>query len=240
MSDRGWNISSRDRQIDLRSFTPMELVDMVLDREFGSQDEMLARAIIDADPRAAEALARSEAMLDILREPIAGPDLSGAILEEVGARREWLPPVLQRLIPVGRLAAAAVLLVVLSAGLLARRANPDAAIFQSGPTPVADVVRAGATEAAAGVQSVTNVLDLVRVGAQQERKALNTTLVIQVQSTRPCPLSERASRAKRDAGCASEALAVDTTDRLRWYGEPIESKGEKATEDNRWNSPPRQ
>lgn len=240
MSDRGWNISSRDRHVDLRSFTPMELVDMVLDRELGSQDEMLARAIIDGDPRAAEALAKSEAMLDVLREPVSSPDLSAAILEDVGARREWLPPVLQRIIPAGRLAAAAVLLAVLSAGLLARRANPDAAIFRSGPTPVADVVRAGATEASAGVQSVTSVFDLVRVGAQEERKPLNATFIIEVQSTRPCPLSERAARAKRDAGCASEALAVDTSDRLRWYGEPIESKGEKANEDNRWNSPPRQ
>jgi hypothetical protein len=227
--------------VDIDALTPMELVDLVLDRELDSQDEMRALAVIEQDPRASAALEQSQWMLDELRNVNDAPDFSDIVLEEVGARRGWLPPRLQRLVPLGRLAAAAVLLGALSASLLAERAAPDAAVFQNGPTPVADVVRAGSNEAIAGVRSVSNMLDFVRAGsATREITTADYTFVIQLQSERPADVDRPCSGGEvKRAGCASEALRIEDAVRVRWFGEQIEHKGEVASRDSRRNEFPR-
>jgi len=121
-------------------------VDRCLDRELSAEECAALYEDLKASPEQARRLAETHAALDMLRAPVETPDLTAGILHEVGLRRGWLSARLQRVVTVGRLAAAACLLLALTVVLTAKRAAPDAAVFQAGPAPVSDLINAGQTE----------------------------------------------------------------------------------------------
>lgn len=139
--------------------TAQEAVDALLDREIAPADLPEAMALIASDRAASERLERMRSMFDDLRAPAHAPDVSGRVLSEVGARRRWLTPGLQRVVSAGRLALAACLLAAVAATLMAERVHPDAMLFGGPqPTPLASVVDAGRQEAAIGIQQVNGLL----------------------------------------------------------------------------------
>ena len=95
-SDRGNNRAPSDRLID-------ELLDGGVSAE---RSQELLRAIRH-DAKACEDLARARIGIELLREPVDAPDLSGQILGAVHARRRFLPGRSRRLVTGGRLAVAA-------------------------------------------------------------------------------------------------------------------------------------
>lgn len=140
--------------------TPDEAVDALLDREIAPADLPEALALIAGDRDASERLERMRAMFDDLRAPVGGPDVSRLVLGEVGRRRRWLTPGLQRAVSAGRLALAACLLAGVATTLVVERLNPDALVFGGPqPTPLASVVDAGRQDAAIGIRQVGGLLD---------------------------------------------------------------------------------
>lgn len=129
-SDRGNNRAPSDRLID-------ELLDGGVSAE-RSQD--LLRAIRH-DAKACEDLARARIGIELLREPVAAPDLSGQILGAVHARRRFLPGRTRRLVTAGRVAVAAGVVVAVGLASFVQRHVPEVRLAD-GPAPVSRIVEA--------------------------------------------------------------------------------------------------
>jgi hypothetical protein len=148
---------------DGAAMSPDQLVDAVLDREVPHDAMGAVMARIASDPAASARLASMTGMFDALRAPVGTPDLTRAVIGEVGRRRRWLAPALQRAVGAGRLAIAAALLCALAVGLVAQRAAPESGLFSADrATPLANVVEASQAETTAGIRNVAGMLDAVR------------------------------------------------------------------------------
>lgn len=146
----------------------LETVEAFFDRELDAEGQRRLFAALDRDESARRRFAENETVIEDLRRPVRSPDLSGAILEEVRARRGWLAPKLQRFVTAGRLAAAACLLATAGALFTAKRLAPENPVFNPDPAPVSNVVESSQAEAAEGVQRVLGAFDrLRRVGGER-------------------------------------------------------------------------
>jgi hypothetical protein len=141
---------------------PKELVDAFFDRELdeGSRENFFG--ILRQDLRTCSSVARTQRMISALREPVEAPDLTDAIMGEVGRQRGFLPLKLRRLVKAGRLAAAACVLMALLAVAALHRSAPETFSLSRSPQPVSRVVTSGAQEAAAGVQQIAGAVDAMK------------------------------------------------------------------------------
>ncbi len=137
---------------------PEELVDAFFDRELdeGSRERFFQSLRADL-PRCAE-VAKTQRLVSMLREPIAAPDLSHAIMGELRDRGAFLPPRTRRLVVVGRWAAAACLAVGVLGIALTQRAAPDALRLAPVSKPVSELIESGSTETAQSVQRLAEIV----------------------------------------------------------------------------------
>jgi hypothetical protein len=140
---------------------PDELVDAFFDRELdGASREQFFGAMRADLSRCAE-VAKTQRIVSLLREPVEAPDLTGAIMAEVRRRGAFVPTGMRRFVKYGRWAAA----VLLAAGVLGlalvHRHSPDALRLAPRPKPVAGVIQSGSSDAAAGVQQLTQAMNVV-------------------------------------------------------------------------------
>ncbi len=129
-SDRGNNRAPSDRLID-------ELLDGGVSAE---RSQELLRAIRH-DAKACEDLARARIGIELLREPVDAPDLSGQILGAVHARRRFLPGRSRRLVTGGRLAVAAGVVGAVGLASFVQRYVPEVRLADA-PSPVGRIVEA--------------------------------------------------------------------------------------------------
>lgn len=148
------------------------LIDAFFDGELSAEDEAALLERVDRDPVAAERFARTSWAIDELRRPMRAPDFTGTVMDRVHGRRAWLSDGWRRFVGVGRLAAAAGVLLALGAGLAARRAAPDSATLGTQAGPLSRVVDASRVEAASGAMSISSTIGLVRGAAQREAAAV--------------------------------------------------------------------
>lgn len=119
------------------------LINRLLDGELSrEQSQELLREMRD-DARACEELARARICVERLREPIAAPDLSEAILSRVHARRRFVPRRGRRLVTVGRVAIAAGLVGAAALASFVQRHAPGVRLADD-PAPVSRFVEATA------------------------------------------------------------------------------------------------
>lgn len=141
---------------------PDELIDALLDGELdGAAQARLFRGLRH-DLKRCEQVARTRRLISMLREQPESPDLTGAVMARVAARRPFLPERWRRMVTAGRMACAASLLLGLLGVSVAHRAWPDAMRLAPVAQPVGDVLRAGQAEASAGVQTIASAVGQVR------------------------------------------------------------------------------
>jgi len=226
--------------------TPDEAVDALLDREIAPAELPEALALIAGDPEASARLEAMRSMFDELRAPVEAPDLSDRILGDVGRRRRWLTPGLQRVVTVGRVAIAACVLAAIGATLAVERANPNAAIFGGPePTPLTSVVDATRHEASIGLRQVGGLFD--RAVPAPDSPDRSVFLLGAVESTdaagrllRLCPEAERKALSCRSDE-PEDAIIVDLTGRDRAWrvGAAPAAPDAVPTEATRWVLLPR-
>lgn len=231
-----------ERPLDM---TPDEAVDALLDREIAPADLPAALALIESDAKASARLEAMRSMFDELRAPAPGPDLAGAILGEVGRRRRWLTPGLQRVVTAGRVAIAACVLAAIGATLAVERANPNAAIF-GGPeaTPLTSVVDATRHEASIGLRQVGGLFERATPAPESPNQSVFLLGTVESQDAagrllRLCPSPEQATACRSEA--PEDAIVVDLTGRDRAWraGEAPASPDGVPTEATRWVLLPR-
>lgn len=138
---------------------PDALIDAYFDRSITPESKSRLARLLSTDPAATIAFGECDRAVEALRAPVVAPDFSAAILDEVGRRRGWLGASLQRLVSIGRLAAAAVLLLALGLTLAAKRWAPDSGVFPSAATPIADVTECAASDADCNVSGIRRALN---------------------------------------------------------------------------------
>lgn len=169
--------------------SPLELealIEAYFDRELPAHMELPLQRLVREDSRAARHFSETEAAVEALRmhAPDA-PDLTSRILSEVGHRRGWVGARLQRFVAIGRVGIAACLLVALSAMLLANRYAPDAAVFNTAPTPIADVAQCASRDADGTVKTLLATIDRVGVasGLNEVRDAWPAASALSMRAT---------------------------------------------------------
>lgn len=135
------------------------MIDAYFDRTLASEQKADLTRLLATDAGVGAHFAECAYAIEALRTPVSAPDFSHEILQEVGRRRGWLGARLQRFVSIGRLAAAAALLLALGVTLTVRRFAPDAAIFPQTPTPIADVAECASSDADYNVAGFYRVLD---------------------------------------------------------------------------------
>lgn len=89
-------------------------------------------------------LAETEKILADLARPMRSPDLTDSILDQVDARKPFVAKRTRRFVTVGRLAAAAAVLLITGVGVLVEHARPGSLRFSHEPTPITSMVHASA------------------------------------------------------------------------------------------------
>jgi len=138
---------------------PDSLIDAVID---GEVDDRARREILSAarrHPQQRRELIETSNLLEALRAPVPGPDLSGAVVAEVHRRRRYIPARVQRVVTRSRMAVAASVLLALMCYVGASRAWPDAAVFNTSPAPIARVADSVASDAQRAMTTVTETRD---------------------------------------------------------------------------------
>lgn len=114
--------------------------------------------------RAARDFAETEALVEALRRgPACAPDFTAGVLAEAERRsagRAWLDAPARRRVRLGRLAAAAALLLALTGGLLLRRSAPER--FSDRPAPLSALIADGRAGASSAATSVAGVFESAR------------------------------------------------------------------------------
>ncbi|MEK6704024.1 MAG: hypothetical protein AABZ53_17340, partial [Planctomycetota bacterium] len=87
-------------------------------------------------------VAATEEMISDLKRPLKGPDLSARILAAVDDRKPFVTGQARRIVTVGRLAAAASILLLLTGAVLVERMRPGTIELTPRPTPVSGLVDA--------------------------------------------------------------------------------------------------
>lgn len=166
---------------------PMSLParDALLDAYFdGEMDDASRAALLDTlrvDHGLASEFARMTFVVDSIARPVSSPDLTAKILGETARRTRggaWTSGRARMWVSVGRLAAAACLLLVLGVVLIARRNAPER--FIDRPTPLTAVVESGSVETADALRGVASALDVAkdtarRLGVEAASRPLITT-----------------------------------------------------------------
>lgn len=147
------------------------LIDAFFDGELSAAEESALLDLVDRDPVAAERFARTAWVIDEIRRPMSAPDFSGSVMSRVHGRRAWLSDGWRRFVGVGRLVAAACLLLALAGGLAARRMAPDSVTLGTQAGPLSQVVDAGRVEAASGAMTISSTFDIVRGAAKRGEAA---------------------------------------------------------------------
>lgn len=153
-------------QKDQSQRIPDALVDAFFDRELDEASREHFFTAIRGDLRQCARVACTQRMLGALREPLATPDFTDAVMARVAQRRGFLPARLRRMVKVGRLIAAAVILAALLGVAILHRVAPDTVILADQPRPVSNVVTSSAHEATEGVQQIA-----IHVGDMKARLA---------------------------------------------------------------------
>lgn len=137
---------------------PEELVNQFFDRELdeGSRDKFFG--MLRGDLARCQEVARTQRIVAMLREPIPAPDLTSRILDRVEERRGFLPLRLRRVVTIGRLIAAACVLVAVLGVALLNRSHPGLFRLTAAPQPLSNVIESGKAEAAAGAQHLGFVI----------------------------------------------------------------------------------
>jgi hypothetical protein len=117
-----------------------DALDRYLDGEISRDSAAFRAAFVRREFR--ERLAEMEEVLGDLSRPVRGPDLTDAILSGVDERRPFVARRTRRFITVGRLAAAACVLLATGVAVMVERARPGALHLIEEPTPVAAAVQA--------------------------------------------------------------------------------------------------
>jgi len=125
-----------------------DLVNELFDGGLGEEDRRKRLKAARQNPSLAREIAETSAAVRALRQPVACPDVSERVLDEVERRRGFMPTRLRRVAVTSRWAAAAGLALLVGAGAVARHVNPD--IFRVVPPdrPVSQFEQAVATEMA--------------------------------------------------------------------------------------------
>jgi len=136
---------------------PDSLIDAVID---GEVDDRARREILSAarrHPQQRRELVETSNLLEALRAPVAGPDLTNTVVAEAHRRRRFIPARVQRMVTRSRMAVAASVLLALMCYVGASRAWPDAAVFNTSTAPIASVERSMAQDAQRAISTVTEV-----------------------------------------------------------------------------------
>lgn len=155
---------------------PDELIDALLDGELDSASKRQLFSELAQDPERCERVAREQRMISMLREPIDAPDLSATILARVHGRRRFLPAPSRRLVRIGRLAAAACVLLTLLGVAAVQRWSPEWARWSPRPAPVTTLVESSQADASAGVKSVAEAVERIGITLPADRPTIITRL----------------------------------------------------------------
>ncbi len=162
--------TGREGADGVRAVGADSLLDAYFDRTICAAGKTRLARLVAADPDAGAAFSELDRAVEGLRTPVRAPDFSAAILGEVGRRRGWLGAGVQRLVSVGRLAVAAVLLLGLGVGLAVKRWSPDSVVFSPPATPIAAVTECAATDADCNVAGLRRAFGFDDHGASDRER----------------------------------------------------------------------
>jgi hypothetical protein len=141
-------MSQRDHATgDAGTGVPQDLVDRLFDRELDEGSRETLFKLLRADLSRCAEVAKTQRMISALREPIEAPDLTDRIMARVGRRRAFLPERLRRMVTVGRLMAAACVLLCVLAVAIIQRSAPDALRLSRQDKPLTNVIESGRNDA---------------------------------------------------------------------------------------------
>jgi len=141
---------------------PDHVIDSFLDGELRREDSARLFSALRQDPGAARDLVGMQRAIDALRQPVPSPDFSARILAEVGKRKGWLNWSQRRAVWHGRIAAAALLLLLLGGVYVGQRVAPEVTIAGQRPAPINELARAVPTESADAARTVREAVSTVR------------------------------------------------------------------------------
>lgn len=117
---------------------PDELIDAILDGEVAPKDTKALFQQLSGDPDAADEVRGTRRAIGALRQPVDAPDFTHRVLETVGRKRGgWLSGRDRWKIGVGRFAAAAAILLMVSGLYMAERSNPGTLDVRNQPRALA-------------------------------------------------------------------------------------------------------
>ena len=138
---RGGDRTGRDYTgFGFREVGADDALDRYLDKEISRESAAFRAAFVKRDFR--ERLDEAEAMIGQLRKPLRTPDLSDAILGAVDARKSFVATGTRRFVTVGRLAAAASVLLAVGGVVLIERSHPILTALRNDVEPVSGMVSA--------------------------------------------------------------------------------------------------
>ncbi len=182
--------SGRDDADGVGAVGADSLLDAYFNRTICAAGKSRLARLVASDPKTNAAFSDLDRALEGLRAPVRSPDLSASILGEVGRRRGWLGAGVQRLVSVGRLTLAALLLLGLGVGLAAKRWSPADAVFGSPATPIAAVTECAASDADCNVAGLRRAFGWGESAGGEGQRALfssagvTTARVLDVRSMR--------------------------------------------------------
>ncbi len=117
-----------------------DALDRYLDKEISRDSAAFRSAFVKREFR--ERLDEAEGMIGQMRKPLRSPDMSDAILDAVDARKSFVATGTRRVLTVGRLAAAASVLLAVGGVILIERSHPILSAFRSDIEPISGMVSA--------------------------------------------------------------------------------------------------
>lgn len=115
-----------------------DVLDRYLNKEITRESAAFRAAFVKREFR--ERLDEAEGMIGQLRKPLRTPDLSDAILGAVDARKSFVATGARRVVTVGRLAAAASVLLAVGGVVLIERTHPILSAFRNDAEPIGGMV----------------------------------------------------------------------------------------------------
>ena len=136
-----------------------EELDRLFDRELNGCERRDLVGRLGRDPAALDEVSDVRRMVQQMRQPAGQtPDLTFAVMDQLDQSSGFLSPRLRRRVKVGRLAAAAVVLVGLLGVTIAQRSAPDRFRVRDVATPVADFSDALRQDSVEGRQRIADAM----------------------------------------------------------------------------------
>lgn len=145
-----------------REHIPDDLIDAFFDGELDDRAASDLFSQLPKDPARYEQVAKTQRMISLLADQEQAPDLTRNILREVDRRRGFLSTNMRRFVRIGRLAAAAVVLLAFLGIAAAQRYSPDTFRMKDQPHPVASFVEYSGSAAAKGCERLAAIPREVR------------------------------------------------------------------------------